>query len=93
LLRCVRPFLHKCEVPTASRKILHSGVTRKTFACTEFFSVWTRSTEASELNSLFSSVYGLATTRQNRCDGNCEILVAAEMLGLTVDVTCNGGER
>ena len=47
--------------------------------------------EASEL--AFSSVSGLATTRQHRCDGNCEILVTAETFGLTVDVTRNGGER
>jgi hypothetical protein len=44
-------------------------------------------------NSLFSSVYGLATARQHRCDGNCEILATAETFGLTVDVTRNGGER
>jgi hypothetical protein len=39
------------------------------------------------------SIYGLATTRQHRCDGNCEILVAAELFGLTTDVISNGGER
>jgi hypothetical protein len=27
------------------------------------------------------------------CNGNCEILVTAETFGLTVDITCNGGER
>jgi len=40
-----------------------------------------------------ASVYGLATTRQHRCNGNCEILVTAETFGLAVDVTRNGGER
>jgi hypothetical protein len=43
-------------------------------------------------SSLFSSVYGLATTRQHSCNGNCEILVTAETFGLTIDVTRNGGE-
>ena len=38
-------------------------------------------------------VGGLATTRQHRCNGNCEILVTAETFGLTVDVTRNGGKR
>ena len=47
--------------------------------------------EASEL--AFSSVYGLATARQHRCNGNCEILVTPETFGLAVDVTRNGGER
>jgi hypothetical protein len=41
----------------------------------------------------FSSVNGLATTRQHRCNGNCEILAAAETFGLTVYVTRNGVER
>ena len=47
--------------------------------------------EAAELP--FPSVYGLATARQHRCNGNCEILVTAETFGLAVDVTRNGGER
>ena len=47
--------------------------------------------EASEL--AFSSVYALATTRQYRCNGNCEILVTAETFSLTVDVPRNGGKR
>ncbi len=42
---------------------------------------------------LSSSVYGLATTLQHRCDGNCEILVAAELFGLTADVISDDRER
>src|ERR1700726_4776392 len=53
-----------------------------------------RSTQIPEASELaFSSVCRLATTRQHRCDGNCEILVVAETFGLTVDVTRDGGER
>jgi hypothetical protein len=50
-----------------------------------------RTPEASEL--AFSSVYGIATTRQHRCDGNREISITAETLGLTIDVIRNGGTR
>jgi hypothetical protein len=41
----------------------------------------------------FSLVCGLATPRQYRCNGNCEIFVAAETFGLTIDVIRNGGKR
>jgi hypothetical protein len=36
------PGLHKCEVPTVLSNVPLSGVTQKTFAHTEFFSVLTR---------------------------------------------------
>ena len=42
---------------------------------------------------LFSLVCGLATPRQYCCNGNCEIFVAAETFGLTIDVIRNGGKR
>ena len=41
----------------------------------------------------FSLVCGLATPRQYRCNGNCEIFVAAETFGLTIDVIRDGGKR
>jgi len=41
----------------------------------------------------FSSVCSLATPRQYRCNGNCEIFVAAEAFGLTINAIRNGGKR
>ena len=38
-------------------------------------------------------VDGLATTRQDGCNGNCEVLVAAETFGVSVDISGNSGER
>src|ERR1700719_471062 len=82
----VRSEKHICDMPRGPQ-FSRRG------AENPFLSRVTQNRRPKRPNSLFSLVHGLATTRQHRCDGNCEILVAAEAFGLTVDVTRNGGER